>query len=115
MVARALGVAPIASVWTDYRNLEGLEAECRRDRATGFVGKLAIHPAQPAVIHRAFAPSAAEIERARRIVELFSESPDAGAIGLDGEMLDRPHLVSAQRLLEIAEPTEESASTDSAG
>ena len=61
---------------------------------------LAIHPDQVAVINAAFAATAAEIERANRIVDLFAENPDAGTLGLDGEMIDRPHLLQAQRILQ---------------
>ena len=61
---------------------------------------LAIHPAQVEVINNAFVPAAEEIERAERIVALFNDNPDAGALGMDGEMIDRPHLVQAQRLLQ---------------
>jgi citrate lyase subunit beta/citryl-CoA lyase len=63
---------------------------------------LAIHPTQVAVINGAFLPSSEEIERARHIVDLFAASPDTGTIGLDGVMLDRPHLVQARRILEAA-------------
>ena len=66
----------------------------------GFSGMLAIHPAQVATINDAFLPSEAEVERAERIVALFAANPDAGALGLDGEMIDRPHLVQARRLLQ---------------
>jgi citrate lyase subunit beta/citryl-CoA lyase len=63
---------------------------------------LAIHPGQVAVINAAFVPTGEEVERAARIVELFAASPEAGTIGLDGVMLDRPHLVQARRVLEVA-------------
>jgi citrate lyase subunit beta/citryl-CoA lyase len=63
---------------------------------------LAIHPAQVAVINEAFVPSAAEVERARRIVDLFAANPGAGTLGMDGEMLDRPHWLQARKVLEIA-------------
>ena len=62
---------------------------------------LAIHPAQVAIINESFLPSSAEVERATRIVELFAATPDAGTVGLDGQMLDRPHLLQAQRILEV--------------
>jgi citrate lyase subunit beta/citryl-CoA lyase len=59
-----------------------------------------------AVINEAFTPDAAEIERARCIVELFAANPEAGALSLDGQMIDRPHLVQAERLLAMVETTE---------
>ena len=67
---------------------------------------LAIHPAQVEAINEAFRPTAEEIEQARRIVAAFEEHPGAGTIGLDGKMIDRPHLVQARRLLEQAEGQE---------
>ena len=63
---------------------------------------LAIHPAQVDVINRAFVPTAAELDRARRIVELFEANPGAGTLGMDGMMIDRPHYVQAQRILQLA-------------
>jgi citrate lyase subunit beta/citryl-CoA lyase len=63
---------------------------------------LAIHPDQVAVVNDAFRPSPKEIERAQRIVDLFAANPDSGAIGMDGEMIDRPHWVQATRILELA-------------
>ena len=63
---------------------------------------LAIHPAQIDVINRAFVPTAEEIERAEAILALFENNPGAGTLGLDGQMIDRPHILQAQRLLELA-------------
>jgi len=100
--AAAAEVAAIDTVFTDYRNDEGLANYAAKARRDGFTGMLAIHPAQVAIINRAFVPTTAEIERAERIVELFDENPGAGALGLDGEMIDRPHLVQAQRILQLA-------------
>ena len=100
--ATAAEVAPIDTVYTDYRNAEGLANYAANARRDGFTGMLAIHPAQVDVINRAFVPTAAELEHAERIVALFDENPGAGALGLDGEMIDRPHLVQAQRILQLA-------------
>ena len=97
--ASAAGVAAIDTVYTDYRNTDGLATYAANARRDGFEGMLAIHPDQVAVINAAFAATAAEIERANRIVDLFAENPDAGTLGLDGEMIDRPHLLQAQRIL----------------
>ncbi len=101
--AAAAGVPAVDTVYTDFRNSEGLAASAARARRDGFSGMLAIHPAQVPVINEAFRPSAAEIERARAIVGLFRDNPGAGTLGLDGEMLDRPHLVWAERTLALAE------------
>ena len=100
--AHAAEVPAIDTVFTDFRNEEGLATYAAAARRDGFSGMLAIHPAQVDVINRAFVPTAAELERARRIVELFAENPDAGTLGMDGEMIDRPHLVQAQRILQLA-------------
>ncbi|WP_299191956.1 CoA ester lyase [uncultured Erythrobacter sp.] len=93
------GVAPIETVQPEFRDLEKLEARARRVRAQGFRGMLAIHPAQVAPINEAFTPSAEELGHARAIIQAFADNPGAGAVQLDGNMLDRPHLALAQRLL----------------
>jgi citrate lyase subunit beta/citryl-CoA lyase len=54
------------------------------------------------VINEAFVPSVEEIGRAQRIVDLFAEQPEAGALGMDGEMIDRPHWLQAKRILAAA-------------
>ena len=101
--ARAIGAQPVGVVYVDYRNLEGLAAECQRDRRAGFIGKIAIHPDQSDVINRAFTPSDAEIAHARRVVDVFERNPGVGTAGLDGKMLDMPHLKQARNLLALAE------------
>jgi citrate lyase subunit beta/citryl-CoA lyase len=63
---------------------------------------LAIHPAQVATINDAFSPSEDEVRRAERIVALFKDNPGAGALALDGEMIDKPHLVQARRIIALA-------------
>jgi citrate lyase subunit beta/citryl-CoA lyase len=97
--ARAAGVEPIDAVHTAYRDLQGLEEEARAAACDGFTAKLAIHPDQIPVINRIFTPSEKAVERARRIVEAFAAAGHPGVIGLDGEMLDVPHLRRAERLL----------------
>lgn len=97
--AAAAEVGPIETVYPDFRDLEGLERYVSNGRRDGFVGMMAIHPAQVEVINRGFTPSDAEVDFARRVVELFAENPGAATLGLDGRMLDRPHLVQAERLL----------------
>ncbi|MDH7974940.1 CoA ester lyase [Sphingomonas sp. AR_OL41] len=97
--AHAAGVPAIETVYPDFRDLDGLAAYAARGRRDGFTGMMAIHPAQIAVINAAFTPSDAEIAHARAIVALFAANPGAGALSLDGKMVDAPHLKSAQRLL----------------
>lgn len=97
------GVAPIETVQPEFRDLDKLGQRARRVRAQGFRGMLAIHPAQVAPINEAFTPSAEELAHARAVVQAFAENPGAGTVSLDGNMLDRPHLALAQRLLAEAE------------
>ncbi|MEO5865706.1 MAG: CoA ester lyase [Sphingomonas sp.] len=98
--AHAAGVPAIETVYPDFRDLDGLAAYAARGRRDGFTGMMAIHPAQVPVINVAFAPSAAEVAHARRMVDLFAANPGAGALSLDGKMVDAPHLKAARRLLD---------------
>lgn len=100
--ARAIGAQPVGVVYVNYRDLDGLAAECLRDRRAGFVGKIAIHPAQSKPINDAFTPSDEEIAHARRVVAAFEAVPGVGVVGLDGKMLDMPHLKQARNLLAMA-------------
>lgn len=93
------GVAPIETVQPEFRDLTALEERARSVRAQGFRGMLAIHPAQIAPINATFTPSAEELAHARAVVQAFADNPGAGVVALDGNMLDRPHLALAQRLL----------------
>ena len=100
--AAAAGVLPIETVYPAFKDLEGLAAYAARARRDGFLGMMAIHPAQVPVINAAFTPSAAELEHARAVIAAFEANPGAGALSLDGRMIDRPHLMQAQRLLSLA-------------
>lgn len=97
--AHAAGVPAIETVYPDFRDLDGLAAYAARGRRDGFTGMMAIHPAQVPVINAAFTPSPAEIAHARAVVALFAANPGAGALQLDGRMVDAPHLKAAERLL----------------
>jgi citrate lyase subunit beta / citryl-CoA lyase len=102
--AAAAGVSAIDTVFTDFRDMDGLERECRMAVRDGFAGKMAIHPAQVEVINRVFTPDAHAVERAARIVSLFEEAgEDAGVLSLEGQMIDRPHLRQAKRILKRAQ------------
>ena len=102
LAAAAAQVAAIDTVFTDFKDIEGLRRYASKARRDGFSGMLAIHPSQVAPINAAFLPTADELQHAARIVELFEANPDIGTIGMDGKMIDRPHLVMARRLLEAA-------------
>jgi citrate lyase subunit beta / citryl-CoA lyase len=97
--AVAAGLQPIDTVYPDFRNEEGLRKEAREAARDGFTGKLAIHPAQVAIINEVFTPSAQDIGKARAIIAAFAAEPQAGVVNIDGEMYDIPHLTRAQRLL----------------
>ena len=100
--AVAAEVQPIDTVYPDFRDSAGLEKTCARARMDGFTGKIAIHPDQVAVIQRAFSPTADEVAHARRVVAAFRANPGVGTVGLDGAMLDKPHLTQAERVLALA-------------
>ncbi len=106
LAATASEVAPIDTVFTNFRDKEGLLRECEAARRDGFTGKLAIHPDQVGTINASFTPSAEAIARARAIVDAFAANPDAGVLGIDGEMIDRPHIKRAERLLAAAKAAE---------
>lgn len=99
MAATATGRQPIDTVFANFRNTDGFKAECAEAVRDGFTAKMAIHPDQVALINSAFTPSATEIDWAREITALFAANPGAGALSLRGQMIDRPHLVRANRIL----------------
>ncbi|HZO21854.1 MAG TPA: CoA ester lyase [Steroidobacteraceae bacterium] len=101
LAAAAVGVQAIDGVFLDYRDLEGLKRDIESARRDGFTGKLAIHPDQIEAINAAFLPAASEIEWARRVVAAFASDPEAGVLSVAGQMVDRPHLVQARRILEL--------------
>ncbi len=98
--AHAACVAAIETVYPDFRDAEGLARYAARGARDGFSGMLAIHPSQAGPINAAFAPSEAALDRARRVVAAFEAEPGAGALSLDGRMVDAPHLKQARALLD---------------
>ena len=101
--AASAGVQAIDTVFTNFRDPAGLAEECDCARRDGFTGKMAIHPDQVAIINSAFTPTRTEIARAQAIVAAFADNPGGGVMSIDGRMIDRPHLIWAQRLLARAE------------
>lgn len=99
--ARAAGVQAIDSVFGDVGDLEGLRAWALNSRALGFEGMGCVHPMQVPVIHEAFAPSAAEIERARKIVDAYDEAQEKGlgVVSLGSKMIDPPVVQRALKLM----------------
>ena len=99
MAAKAAGVEPVETLYADFRDGAGLLASCAAAAREGFTGRIAIHPDQVATINQAFSPSEADVAHAKRVIEAFAAQPDVGTVGLDGKMLDIPHLRQAQLVL----------------
>jgi citrate lyase subunit beta / citryl-CoA lyase len=97
--AAAAEVAPIDTLYSDFRDTVGLEADCRKARRDGFTGRIAIHPDQVETINGCFSPSVEDVTHARRIVAAFDAQPELGTIGIDGNMYDIPHLKAARKTL----------------
>jgi len=102
LAAGAAEVPAIDTVYTDVRDLDGLHRSALAAHRDGFAGKLAIHPDQVAVLNEAFRPTAAAVEAAQAVVKAFSAAGGAGVVASGGKMLDRPHLLRAQRVLALA-------------
>ncbi|MFD1036658.1 HpcH/HpaI aldolase/citrate lyase family protein [Sphingomonas hankookensis] len=100
--AHAAGVAAIDTVYPAIRDEAGLAAYAARAARDGFTGMMALHPAQVATINAAFTPDAQAIARAQAIVDAFAANPGAGALQVDGRMVDAPHLKQARRILALA-------------
>jgi citrate lyase subunit beta/citryl-CoA lyase len=97
--AAAAKVPAIETIHVDFRNEDVLRRDTEMARRDGFAGRLAIHPAQVAVINAVFTPTREQIEKAKVVVAAFAAHPGAGTVGIDGKMYDRPHLLRAQALL----------------
>src|SRR5271155_1040320 len=95
--AAAAGVPAIDTVYVDFRDSDGFRRECEEACRDGFVGKMAIHPAQVPIINEVFTPSADALARAQAIVDAFAADPSAGVVGIGGVMYDRPHLLRAKQ------------------
>ncbi len=103
LVAKHRQVVVLDGVWNDFKDMDGYAAEVRAGRAMGFDGKTLIHPTQIELANEVFSPSAQAIADAQRIVEAFRlpEHANAGVINLEGRMVERLHLVQAERVLRI--------------
>jgi citrate lyase subunit beta/citryl-CoA lyase len=99
--AKAAGVQAIDSVYSDVADMDGLKRWGENARALGFEGMGCIHPAQIPVIHAAFAPSPAEIEKAQKIVSAFEEAQQrgVGVVSLGSKMIDSPVVQRALKLV----------------
>jgi citrate lyase subunit beta/citryl-CoA lyase len=105
LAARANDLAIVDGVFNNIADPEGFQAECMHARAFGFDGKTLIHPSQIAPCNEIFAPSAEEVEAARRMIAAFQlpENRDKGAIALDGKMVERLHAEAARHTVAIAD------------
>jgi len=98
-------IQAIDTLSVDFKNMQTLALDVQQARREGFSGKLAIHPDQIEVINQGFTPSTHELNHAQRIVDAFAQASGAGAVQLDGKMVDKPHLTQALRLLELSRKT----------
>lgn len=106
LAARAAGISqPMEAVFMDFRNLEGLRIECELARRLGYVGKVAIHPAQVPVINDVFTPSPEVVEYQRKVLAAFEEAEATGAasIAVDGKMVDYAVARVARNIIARAE------------
>jgi citrate lyase subunit beta/citryl-CoA lyase len=109
IAARAHGLSVIDGTYNEIGDASGFAESCAQGRAFGFDGKTLIHPGQIEACNRIFAPSAQDKAQARRIIEAFAQNPQAGAIALDGRMVERLHAEEAMRLLALADTIESGA------
>ncbi|MBN2383766.1 HpcH/HpaI aldolase/citrate lyase family protein [bacterium] len=102
--ARAAGVQPIDTVFSDVADMDGLRQAVLEARGLGFEGKGCIHPRQINTIHQAFAPTPAEIEKAQRIVRAFDDAQKAGlsVVSLGRKMIDPPVVKRALQVVNLA-------------
>jgi len=103
--ARAAGVQPIDTVFSDVADMGGLRASVLEAKSLGFEGKGCIHPRQIRPIHEAFAPTPAELERAQQIVAAYREAEEQGlgVVALGSKMIDPPVVKRALRIVKLAE------------
>lgn len=102
LAATAANVSPIDTVFPNFRDEEAFRRDCLEGARDGFTGRMAIHPAQVAIINEVFTPSPEAVARARVVVDAFAAAGNPGVVGIDGKMYDRPHLKRAERLLDRA-------------
>jgi citrate lyase subunit beta/citryl-CoA lyase len=112
VISRAAGLEPpFDTVFQDIHDLDGLRKEAETAKALGFQGKMCIHPAQVAVVNDVFAPTAAEMAYARKVIEAFGAADAQGhaSCTVDGKMIDYPLAERAKRVLAVAEMLGKSA------
>jgi citrate lyase subunit beta/citryl-CoA lyase len=102
LAAHGAGRLAIDTPWTAIDDQDGLLRETLEGRQLGYVAKQAIHPSQISTIHQVFTPTAGEVAWARRVISAYDEAIErgAGAINLDGKLIDVPMVARARRVLE---------------
>jgi citrate lyase subunit beta/citryl-CoA lyase len=100
--SKVAGVQPVDTIFANFRDPEALRNEVRRARQDGYTAKFAIHPDQVAVINAGFQPDEQEVAHARAVIAAFEATPGAGAVQVNGKMLDKPHLTQALQILQAA-------------
>jgi len=105
MAARAAGKLAIGGLWQDVHDLEGLAAYARRNRAHGFSGEMVLHPANVAVVNRAYTPSEAELRYFRGMIAAYEEATarGIGAVIYEGDHIDLAHVQTARQAVALAE------------
>lgn len=104
VAARAAGIDAIDTVFSNLNDMETFEKEIRLIKQLGFDGKSVINPRQIDVVHKIFNPTEKEIEKALRILEAMreAEAKGSGVVNLDGKMIDKPVLLRAERMIDMA-------------
>lgn len=102
--ARAAGVEAVDGIYADFHDEPGLRADTARAKRAGFTGKMVIHPAQIVPVHEVMAPTPEEVAWAQRVVAAFEEGRrvGSGVVVVDGAMVDRPVVLRARRVLDLA-------------
>ena len=105
LAARAFGLDVIDGVYNDFKDEAGFRAECEQGRTLGMDGKTLIHPSQVEPCNQVFSPSDEEVQWSRKVIAAFAlpEQAGKGVITVDGRMVERLHLVMAERVVAIAE------------
>jgi citrate lyase subunit beta/citryl-CoA lyase len=103
VASKAAGVQAIENLDVDFRNPDAVYETSLQAMREGFTGRIAIHPAQVEPINRAFTPSEEDVAFAKRVVAAFEANPGVGTVGLDGKMIDMPHLKQARNVLAMHE------------
>ena len=102
--AKATGIQPIDTVFSDVNDMEGLRKSTLEVKALGFEGKGCIHPRQIKIVHEAFSPTEQEIEKAKKIIVAFNDAKakGLGVVSIGSKMIDAPVVKRAERTIELA-------------